>query len=128
MSLRKIGDVMDAPVSMDRRTPQEILRGVLDLCADCEVCRNHMEEECAFFPELYRLWDQQDESGVSIPEADLRRLVERCTLCGLCPCARIPSEVMLAKSRYIDREGLLKAVSEKQNAVRDFVPHAGQTA
>ncbi|HEY7745254.1 MAG TPA: heterodisulfide reductase-related iron-sulfur binding cluster, partial [Desulfuromonadales bacterium] len=88
------------------KSPQEILRSVIELCADCDTCRFLMEEDCAFFPELYRLWDQEKETGVPIPDAELRRLAELCTLCGLCPCPRIPIDVMEAKSRYIDREGL----------------------
>jgi len=97
---------MKASDPRNNKSPQEIIRGVLELCADCDTCRTHMEEECVFFPELYRLWDQQHEAGVPISEADLRRLVELCTFCGLCPCPRIPVEVMTAKSLYIDREGL----------------------
>jgi len=88
------------------KTPQEILRSAIELCADCDTCRFLMEEDCAFFPELYRLWDQETETGIPISEAELRRLAELCTLCGLCPCPRIPMDVMEAKSRYIDKEGL----------------------
>jgi glycerol-3-phosphate dehydrogenase subunit C len=88
------------------KTPQEILRGVVELCADCDTCRFLMEEDCAFFPELYRLWDQETETGVPISDAELRRLADLCTLCGLCPCPRIPMDVMEAKSRYVDGEGL----------------------
>lgn len=97
---------MNSPDSKDRTTPQEILRNVVELCADCDTCRTLMDEDCLFFPELYRLWDQEKESGVPITEAELRNLVELCTLCGLCPCPKIPSDLMEAKSRYIDREGL----------------------
>jgi glycerol-3-phosphate dehydrogenase subunit C len=88
------------------KTPQEILRSAIELCADCDTCRFLMEEDCAFFPELYRLWDQETETAAPISETDLRRLTELCTLCGLCPCPRIPMDVMEAKRRYIDKEGL----------------------
>ncbi len=37
------------------RRPQKILREVMELCADCDTCRTLMEEDCAFFLELYRL-------------------------------------------------------------------------
>ncbi|WP_237754206.1 heterodisulfide reductase-related iron-sulfur binding cluster [Geobacter sp. OR-1] len=40
----------------------------------------------------------------------MRSLVELCTLCGLCPCPKIAADLMEAKSRYIDREGLSLAV------------------
>lgn len=98
--------MMDAPEPKTDKTPREILRSAIELCADCDTCRFLMEEDCAFFPELYRLWDQEQESGVPISDAELRRLAELCTLCGLCPCPRIPMDVMEAKSRYIDRKGL----------------------
>ena len=98
--------LMNAPVSKERKTPQEIIRDVIELCADCDTCRTLMEEDCLFFPELYRLWDRAKEDGVPIPETELRGLVELCTLCGLCPCPKIPADLMEAKSRYIDQEGL----------------------
>lgn len=88
------------------KTPQQILRGIVDLCADCDTCRLLMDEGCLFFPELYRLWDQEKEQGVPISAAQLRSLADLCTYCGICPCPRIPADVMLAKSRYVDREGL----------------------
>lgn len=97
---------MDAPNPGGRKTPQEMIRDAIGLCADCDTCRNLMDQGCGYFPELYRLWDREKEDGAPIAEAELRGLVELCTLCGLCPCPRIPAVVMEAKSRYIDREGL----------------------
>src|ERR1039457_6662744 len=102
---------MDAPDSSRNKTPQDIIRSVVELCADCDTCRTLMDKDCLFFPELYRLWDQEKELGVPIAESELRSLVELCTLCGLCPCPKIPADLMLAKSRYIDREGLPLAIS-----------------
>ena len=88
------------------KTPQGTIRDVIELCADCDTCRPLMEEDCAFFPELYRLWDREKDAGVPISAADLRCLVELCTVCGLCPCPRIPADLMEAKGRYIEEEGL----------------------
>lgn len=96
---------MQTSDSQKRKTPQQLLRGVLELCADCDTCRFLMDEDCAFFPELYRLWDLEQETGVASSEAQLRHLAGLCTLCGLCPCPKIPVDVMEAKSRYVDREG-----------------------
>ncbi|MDZ4184867.1 MAG: hypothetical protein U1D97_07800 [Desulfuromonadales bacterium] len=48
--------------------------------------------------------------GRPIDEAELRSLVDLCTLCGLCPCPHIPADLMAAKSRYIDREGLPQTI------------------
>lgn len=88
------------------KTPQQILREVVKLCADCDTCRTMMEEDCAFFIELYRLWDQENEGKDPISESQLRYLAELCTLCGLCPCPKVPMDVMEAKSRYIEQEGM----------------------
>ncbi|MCK7515684.1 MAG: hypothetical protein MZV70_74710 [Desulfobacterales bacterium] len=35
-------------------------------CADCDCCRPIMDESCLFFPELYRLYDQEVETGQKI--------------------------------------------------------------
>ncbi len=94
---------MDSP---KKQTPQEILQGIMKLCANCDTCRTMMEDDCAFFIELYRLWDQEHEDGVPISEAQLRYLTELCTFCGLCPCPKVPMDVMEAKSRYIEQEGM----------------------
>lgn len=101
---------MDSPEPKTVKTPREILRGVAELCADCDTCRFLMEEDCSFFPELYRLWDQERESGVPVSEAQLRRLTERCTLCGLCPCPRIPVDVM----EVLERNGVTVHVPPQQ--------------
>lgn len=97
---------MNSDNSRNNMTPQEIIRDIMDLCADCDTCRTLLEEECVFFPELYRLWDKEKESGVPITDAEIRNLVNLCTMCGLCPCPNIPADVMEAKSRYIEKEGL----------------------
>jgi glycerol-3-phosphate dehydrogenase subunit C len=98
--------MMDTPDPGAGRSPRHILRSVIELCADCDTCRTIMDVDCAFFPELYRLWDREKEGGIPIAEPDLRRLTELCTLCGLCPCPKIPVEVMTAKSLYVKQEGL----------------------
>lgn len=101
---------MDVPNSCEHKSSHEIIRGIVELCADCDTCRTLMDKDCLFFYELYRLWDQEKESGIPITEEELRSLVELCTLCGLCPCPKIPADLMEAKSRYIDREGLPLAI------------------
>ncbi len=64
----------------------------------CEVCREHMEEDCLFFPEMYRLHDLAEETGIPPAEMDLACLVDLCTLCGLCPCQDIRMLVLKAKA------------------------------
>ncbi|UFS70619.1 FeS-binding protein [Geomonas sp. RF6] len=97
---------MDDRNSKQKKSPQEILRGIIDLCADCDTCSTLLEEECVFFPELYRLWNNEKETGRPISDEELRHLVDLCTFCGLCPCPRIPADVMEAKSGYVAKEGL----------------------
>jgi hypothetical protein len=64
----------------------------------CEVCREHMEEDCLFFPEMYRLHDLAEETGTPPSNRDLSSLVNLCTLCGLCPCQDIRILVLKAKA------------------------------
>jgi glycerol-3-phosphate dehydrogenase subunit C len=97
---------MDTSDKQKLPTPQKLLRDVLTLCANCDTCRTMMEEDCAFFIELYRLQDQEQEDGISISDEQFRYLAELCTFCGLCPCPRVPMDVMEAKSRYIEQEGM----------------------
>jgi glycerol-3-phosphate dehydrogenase subunit C len=96
----------NAPKDRSEQTPQQIIREVVRLCADCDTCRTMMEQDCAFFVELYRLQDQEQAEGKPITEEQLRYLTELCTLCGLCPCPRVPMDVMEAKARYIEKEGM----------------------
>ena len=97
---------MVAGVSKPGQPAQEIIRSIIELCADCETCRLLMDQDCAFFPELYRLWDQEKETGILISPKQLRHLVELCTLCGLCPCPKVTIDIMVAKSHYIEAEGM----------------------
>lgn len=97
---------MNNPEHKDPRSPRQIMREVMELCADCDTCRTMMEEDCAFFLELYRLQDQEKEQGIPVSDEQLRQLTELCTFCGLCPCPKVPMDIMEAKSRYIAREGL----------------------
>lgn len=64
----------------------------------CEVCREHMEEDCLFFPEMYRLHDLVEETGTPLDEKVLASLVDLCTLCGLCPCQDVRMLVLKAKA------------------------------
>jgi glycerol-3-phosphate dehydrogenase subunit C len=57
-----------------------------------------MEEDCLFFPEMYRLHDLAEETGTPLADMDLASLVDLCTLCGLCPCQDIRMLVLKAKA------------------------------
>ena len=109
---------MNPPEEKDQTTPQHIMRSIIELCADCDTCRTLMDQDCLFFPGLYRLWDQEKEDGIPISEEQQRRLTDLCTLCGLCPCPKIPADLMEAKSRYVDREGLPLATRLLTNVPR----------
>ncbi len=90
-------------------TPENTIREVVEMCADCESCRDMMET-CRLFPELYRLWDREQETGSPIPEADLRRLADLCNYCGLCSCPDVREKVIAAKTGVVEREGLPPAL------------------
>ncbi len=87
----------------------------------CGVCREHMEEDCLFFPELYRLDDLAEETGSPPDEKDLASLVDLCPLCGLCPCRDIRMLILKAKAaRARDKKPPLSArlLSDVQQAGR----------
>jgi glycerol-3-phosphate dehydrogenase subunit C len=85
---------------------EAIIRSVFDTCADCDTCRFLMNEDCLFFPELYRLVDWEKESGQVAPGHELKRLVELCTLCGLCPCPNIRNDIIKAKASLVKQNGM----------------------
>ena len=91
---------------MKTSEPEKKIREVVDACTDCDVCRHLMDADCLFFPELYRLWDQEQASGEVISAKALRRLVDLCNFCALCPCPNIRAGIIQAKTQFIDRDGL----------------------
>ena len=83
------------------------MRTVLDACADCDICRYLMDESCLMFPELYRLYDVERETGSPVKGDDLRKLSELCTFCGLCPCPNIRAVVIQSKTEQVLKDGVL---------------------
>jgi hypothetical protein len=51
---------------MEKSSPERKARKVIDECADCDVCRFLMDSDCLMFPELYRLYDREMETGEKI--------------------------------------------------------------
>jgi glycerol-3-phosphate dehydrogenase subunit C len=98
--------------------PEATARTIVRDCADCDCCRPIMDESCLFFPELYRLYDQEVETGRKISSDELRQLVEKCNFCALCPCPNIRTDIMRAKTRFIEREGLSFGVRAIENVER----------
>jgi len=93
-------------LNMEKINPEKTARQVLDACVDCDVCRFLMDTSCHYFPELYRLYDQEMEDGKPIDSEELRRLIDRCNFCGQCPCPNIRTGIIEAKTQFIDRDGL----------------------
>ena len=87
------------------KTPEQIIRGVIVACADCDSCRYLMEDSCLFFPELYRLFDREMDNEEPASDSELRELANLCTLCDLCPCPNIREEIIRAKTAWVQREG-----------------------
>jgi glycerol-3-phosphate dehydrogenase subunit C len=65
-----------------------------------------MDTNCLFFPEIYKLWDREKETGEEISPKELRRLADLCNYCALCPCPNIREDIITAKTLFIDRDGL----------------------
>jgi glycerol-3-phosphate dehydrogenase subunit C len=91
---------------MEKNDPENKMREVVDACADCDICRYLMDTTCFLFPELYRLYDKEMEMGSKITPEELRKLVELCNFCAVCPCPNIRADIMKAKTAFIDRDGL----------------------
>ncbi len=89
---------------------EHLMHRVIDACTDCDCCRYTMDTNCLFFPEIYRLWDREKETGERITPADLRRLADLCNYCALCPCPDIREDIITAKTLFIDRDGLAPGI------------------
>ena len=103
---------------MEKFEPEKNARKVLDECTDCDICRYLMDTDCLFFPELYRLYDKEVETGEKITSAELRKLVDLCNFCALCPCPPVRSNIIEAKTRFIDRDGLKFGVRTLEDVER----------
>lgn len=92
-------------------SPEEMVRTVIEECADCDVCRTLMDDTpCLVFPEIYRLYDKEREQNEPAAPEELRKLVELCNFCALCPCNTVRSKIMRAKHAFVNREGLKPAI------------------
>ena len=85
---------------------EHLMRKVVDACTDCHCCRYIMDTSCLFFPEIYKLWDREKETGEQITSQELRHLADLCNYCALCPCPNIREDIITAKTLFIDRDGL----------------------
>ena len=103
---------------MENIEPELKARKVLDDCADCDVCRFLMDSDCHMFPELYRLYDKEVETGEKISSQELRNLVDLCNCCALCPCPPVRANIIEAKTLFIDRDGLKFGVRTLEDVQR----------
>lgn len=103
---------------MKNSKPEEKIREVVEACSDCDVCRHLMDGDCLFFPELYRLWDKEQETGEPITSKELRKLTDRCNFCALCPCPNIRADITDAKTKFIARDGLKHGVRTIEDVER----------
>jgi glycerol-3-phosphate dehydrogenase subunit C len=103
---------------MEKFKPEKKARKVVDECADCDVCRFLMDSDCQMFPELYRLYDREMETGEKIASEELRQMVDLCNFCALCPCPPVRANLIEAKTSYIDRDGLKFGVRTLEDVER----------
>jgi len=88
---------------------KDLISKIFEKCAGycgCDVCRTHLDEDCLFFPELYRLSDQLLEQGKTIDNTTTRQLLDLCTMCGLCPCSDIRMLILEAKAAMASEDGI----------------------
>ncbi len=96
---------------MQENEPGRLARLAVDRCADCELCRDLMEDApCLFFPQLFRLHDREKAENREIASAELRGLVDLCNMCGLCSCPDVRADIMRAKDAFVARDGLKPAI------------------
>jgi len=103
---------------MENTGPEKKARKIVDECADCDVCRFLMDSDCLMFPELYRLYDREMETGEKITSEELRHMVDLCNFCALCPCPPVRANIIEAKTRFIDRDGLKFGVRTLEDVER----------
>jgi glycerol-3-phosphate dehydrogenase subunit C len=96
---------------MSESDPERIAREVVELCANCEQCREFMEDTgCLFFPRLFGLYDRAKEENTKISSDELKKLIDLCNMCGLCSCPAVRADIRNAKDAFVARDGLKPTV------------------
>jgi glycerol-3-phosphate dehydrogenase subunit C len=85
---------------------EDRLRDEIAKCRRCEACRELVDSSCLVFPVMFRLVDQERDTGEKISSEDLIQMVNLCNLCGICPCRDIRSAILNRKTEYVDQHGL----------------------
>jgi glycerol-3-phosphate dehydrogenase subunit C len=99
-------------------TAEEKFRREIGYCGACGACRDLLDHSCMVLPEIFRLWDRQEETDRTISTQDLRGLVELCSFCALCPCSSVRNALIDAKSEFMDRFGLTFAARALEDVER----------
>jgi glycerol-3-phosphate dehydrogenase subunit C len=91
--------------------PQDLARKAIERCTNCDWCRDYLKDSsCLFFRRLYRLHDREKAGGRPASDAELKRLVDLCNSCGICPCVEIRTWVREAKDGFMAQSGVPAAV------------------
>ena len=64
------------------------------------------------------MYDKEIETGKKICSDELRKLVELCNFCALCPCPNIRADLIKAKTQFIARDGLKFGVRTLEDVQR----------
>jgi len=99
-------------------TAEEKFRREIGYCGACEACRDLLDHSCLVLPEMFRLWDRQEETGRPMSTQDLRGLFEVCSFCALCPCSSLRNALIDAKTEFMDRFGLTLAARALEDVER----------
>jgi len=87
------------------KSPEQISREIIDLCAGCELCRDILADTpCMFFPKLFRLYDRERAGKGDIASDEFRSLMTLCNMCGQCSCAPVRTKIREAKDGFVSRQ------------------------
>lgn len=97
---------------------EDILRDEINKCRNCEACKSLLDLSCVVFPEMFRLADEERETGKKISTHELRYLANLCNFCAMCPCPDIRAAIMNAKTEYVEKHGLSFRIRAIENVER----------
>ncbi len=89
-----------------QKDPEALVRSVIAACTDCDECRYLLAPECPVFETLYRLHDREADGGPPVAGAELQRMAALCNCCGFCVCPDIRADIVEARTRFVERDGM----------------------
>ena len=87
-------------------------------CGECDACRELLDYSCLLLPEMFRLLDRERETGQEITTAELIDMVNMCNFCALCPCLKLRSALINAKTEFMERQGIPFKIKAMENMER----------